>query len=213
MNREKLLSPPESSAKTMNLDNTFLVTTFNPDCTPLRDIVQQTWPVLGRTNTTEALFAKKPIFGYRRNKNLRDILVHAKIPSAPTSSDVIKQRKTERQCIARSCRYCPKLDHSGSISCSRSGRIHPIKTNITCNSNNLIYCIRCKTCSTLYVGQTKNSIKERFKCHFYSISQPKKSDTTVGRHFSVPGHNGIDDIQILVLDFITAPRTPPQHNV
>ena len=206
MNREKLLSPPESSAKTTNLDNTFLVTTFNPDCTPLRDIVQQTWPVLGRTNTTEALFAKKNIFGYRRNKNLRDILVHAKIPSAPTSSDVIKQRNTERQCIAISCRYCPKLDHSGSILCPRSGRTHPTKTNITCNSNNLIYCIRCKTCSKLYVGQTKNSIKERFKCHFYSISHPQKSDTTVGRHFSAQGHNGIDDTQILVLDFITAPQ-------
>ena len=207
MDRSTLLStaPPN---KSNNLENSFLVTTFHPDCTPLRDIVQENWSLLGRTSNTEGIYHNPPIFGYRRNKNLKDLLVHAKIAPTPTSEGVKMSRKTERQCKAKKCRYCPRLDHTGEVQ-NWSGKTYTTRINTTCNSNNLIYCIKCKKCSKLYVGQTKNSIKERFKCHFFSIKQPKSSDTTVGRHFSQTDHAGIDDVSILVLEFITAPQNTP----
>ena len=200
---------PKQNEEEKNWDNSFLVTTFNPSCTPLKDIVQSSWNLLGRTAITDQVFHTTPIYGYRRNKNLKDILVRAKISHTETTPDTKEIRSKNRKCIAKKCRYCPRLDPTGNVQNSTTARTYPTRTKVTCNSNNLIYCIKCNQCSKLYVGQTKNSIKERFKCHFYSITKPKSSDTTVGRHFSRPDHAGIDDVTILVLDFITSPQNTP----
>jgi len=207
--RESLLHPPVKPPKEDFFSDLFLVSTFNPDATPLRDIVTENWPLLGRTNNTESLFSKRIIFGYRRNKNLSDLLVHAKLAKPPTDDRTLRQRSYKRRCLAKNCRYCPKLDKTGKILCTTTGKEYHSKHNITCNSNNLIYCITCKHCSGQYVGQTKNAIKERFKCHFYSITQPDKSNTAVGRHFSATDHNGLSNVTIHVLEFILSPSESP----
>ena len=209
MDRTSLLTPKETVPTESNWNNIFLVTTHNSDCTPLRDIVQTNWNILGRTVHTEGIFQYPPTFGYRRNKNLKDLLVQAKLTPTPTTDKVKQSRSTARKCIAKHCRYCPRLDSTGTIQNNTTGKTYTTRTQVTCNSNNLIYCIKCNKCSKLYVGQTKNSIKERFKCHFFSITHPKSSDTTVGRHFSKTDHAGIDNVTILVLDFITAPQNTP----
>ena len=208
MDRGQLLCPPPKTTSA-KIDDLFLISTFNPDCSPLKDIVQKTWPTLGRTHTTESVYNRKTIFGHRRNESLKDILVHAKIPSSTPSDNTVATRSLNRRCIAKKCRYCPRLDRSGQVTCQQSGNSYSTKTHTTCNSNNLIYCIICKTCAIKYVGQTKNAIKERFKCHFYSIAHPATSDTTIGRHFSAKNHHGIDDVQIFVLEFIRAPNESP----
>jgi hypothetical protein len=53
-----------------------------------------------------------------------------------------------------------------------------------------------------YVGQTSLRLKDRFV---------EKGDalTTVGRHFSLLGHNGYFDLEIYVLEFINkTPKSP-----
>ena len=206
--REELLSP---TTKTPNLNkNLFLISHYNPTCSPFRDLISNTWPILGRSVYTENLHRQKIIFGNRRTESIRDILVHAKLTPPPPDPQVIKHRQHSRRCIAKQkCRYCSKLDKTGQITCHATGKIYTAKHNITCNSNNLIYCISCKVCQKQYVGQTKNEIKERFKTHFYSIDHPSKVDTTIGRHFSSHLHNGISNVTIHVLDFIQAPNQTP----
>ena len=44
---------------------------------------------------------------------------------------------------------------------------------------------------------------DRFQGHFYNITS-KNLDDAVGRHFNQPGHNGLDDVKIHVVDFIHA---------
>ena len=206
--RESLLAPRPIANSETTFEDLFLVSTYNPDCSPLKEIVQKTWQTLGRTNNTETLYSKNIIFGNRRNKNLRDTLVHAKI-SAPTDNSLLTKRSKDRRCIARACRYCPRLDHSGQITSTPTGINYSTMKKTTCNSNNLIYCISCKKCSKQYVGQTKNAIKERFKCHFYSITHPESSETSIGRHFSANHHQGINDVLIHVLEFIQSPPESP----
>jgi hypothetical protein len=107
-------------------------------------------------------------------------------------------------CNQRTCRYCPKLDKSGSIKSTVTGREYRTMTNISCRSSNLIYCITCSICLKQYVGQTSLQLKKRFVHHFYSVD---KSDQMkpVGKHFSSLGHNGIEDMIIHVLEFIKMP--------
>ena len=73
--------------------------------------------------------------------------------------------------------------------------------NVTCKSSNLIFCIQCHKCKKQYVGQTKNTLMQRFKGHWMDIgSKDPKSD--VGKHFSDKDHNGGVDMELYVVDFI-----------
>ena len=96
------------------------------------------------------------------------------------------------------------------------------KYDVNCCSSNLIYCLQCKKCGIQYVGQTGSEIKERFKTHFDKITHPDRdkrtnqrdtsaghhrADSEIGSHFRSPGHNGIDDVIIYVVDFIFAAPT------
>ena len=137
---------------------------------------------------------------------------------AVTKSRSLTMIRTTNQirnkCIAtKQCRYCPILNTSGKIICTATLVEHESKTNITCNSSNLIYCITCKKCNRQYVGQTKRTIMKRFKEHFYNVKiaregklnnltfQPSKIDP-IWLHFTLPNHDA-SDIQISVLAFIT----------
>ena len=116
-------------------------------------------------------------------------------------------------CKKKQCRYCPKLNTSGKLLCTATSVLHETKTNITCNSSNLIYCITCRKCKKQYVGQTKRTLMKRFNEHFYSIkvAHAAKAEGTeqtqgkieaIGSHFSMPNHD-VNDLQISVLAFIT----------
>ena len=201
-NRQELLHPPVKQDKN-NDDNLFVINTYTPGCNPLKGIIDKNWPILGRTNTTDSLYAKNIIYGKRRNKNLRDLLVTAKLPDSTTTPKMQPLHK----CIKRGnnpCRYCTRLNLSGSIISTSTRRSYLTKQYTTCKSNNLIYCMTCKTCNKQYVGQTKNTLGKRFSKHFDNIRLTKEDDP-IGRHFTSSNHNGIDDVIIHVLDFIKAP--------
>ena len=89
----------------------------------------------------------------------------------------------------------------GKIKSNTTGRMYTTRKNVDCTSNNLVYCISCKTCGKQYVGQTMNSVKKTFQSHFYLIKH-KKDDHEVSRHFNQHDHHQLDDVEIHVLWFI-----------
>ena len=116
----------------------------------------------------------------------------------------IPDHRTENssKCKTRTCRYCPKLDKSGTILSHFSQREYVTKTNVTCKSNNLIYCISCTECNKQYVGQTKRRLMDRFQGHFWCIQSKTTDNNDVAKHFNQPGHDGIQNVKIHILDFI-----------
>jgi len=212
-----LLLHPAPSDLDKKTDSLFLIDTYHPGGSPINDVVKENWPILGRNLSTSQLHSKNIIFGKRKNKTLRDNLVTARLPIPPkaqpksiTGTKVLPLKP----CIAKSkCRYCPVLDHSGFIISNTSKRRYYSKKHTSCNSNNLIYCISCKTCHLQYVGQTKNTIKMRFSKHFGNITTPGTVDP-IGRHFAASDHNQLRDIQIHILEFIQAPsRSAPAQKL
>ena len=79
LDRDVLLHPTTPAPPTTSMENLFLVSHYNPDTSPLKEIVNNHWSLLGRSSCTESLYNKSVIYGHKRNKNLRDILVQAKI--------------------------------------------------------------------------------------------------------------------------------------
>ena len=176
-----------------------LVTTFNPGFHGLRNIVDKNWGILGISCSTRDIHQKQLITGLRKPANLKDILVKAKLrdpPHAPASEPC-------NPCNTKTCRYCPKLNKSGRITCSATKRDYVAKHNVTCKSSNLIYCISCKRCGIQYVGQTKNRLMDRFQSHFYNIGH-NKPGSVIGKHFNSNGHQSLSDVEIHILDFIHA---------
>ena len=102
-------------------------------------------------------------------------------------------------CDKRNCRYCSCLIDSSKIRSHTTNKTHNTKRNVSCYSNNLVYCISCKKCGKQYVGQTKNSVRQRFVSHFYLIGH-KKTEHEVPRHFNSRDHQGIHDVEIHVLE-------------
>ena len=68
---------------------------------------------------------------------------------------------------------------------------------VTCETEGVVYCLRCSKCSILYVGETKRSLKRRFSEHLYNISQNKNASFLVS-HFQQCGGN----IKVSVLEHV-----------
>ena len=158
--------------------------------------------MLDNSSATRPLLQIPVIRGFRRPKNLRDLLVRAKL----TTPDSREQKTTHKRkkCQRLKCNYCKALDKSGRITCPLTKRSYVTRFNISCISNNLIYCLYCKVCSKVYVGQTKRSLRERIGEHYTSIRK-KKKHLVVGRHYNTTGHTGTNDVKIYILDFVTTP--------
>jgi hypothetical protein len=127
-------------------------------------------------------------------------------PPENTGKNTLTEKKNRgfSFCNKFNCRYCKLINKSGEIKSTVTKKTFMAMKKISCRSSNLIYCIQCKRCNKQYVGQTSLRVKGRFVYHFYTVEKPDKSKP-VGKHFSLPDHKGIDDMDIFVLEFISKP--------
>ncbi len=186
--------------------------TYHPQNPPIKDILKKNWPTLLIDPKLQCVFNQTPVFGHKRPKNVKDILVCSKLTYPLKDPKPKGWINPSKLCHNNKCRYCPKLDLSGLIKSTTTGRTFIVPSKITCKFNNLIYLITCKHCHSQYVGQTMNSIQMRFQKHLkdvehysnWTMAPPSaiaQNQTNVGLHFSQMGHS-IHDMQINVLELI-----------
>lgn len=87
-----------------------------------------------------------------------------------------------RPCGKLNCSMCPLYVQSKSYIQNHRNFTFPLKQALNCSSRNVIYCIQCNSCSKQYVGQTKNSIRERISQHRSDLRLNKHTQLT--KHFS-----------------------------
>lgn len=201
--RSELLTPTSTPPSPEQLHQQILVTTFHPSFKGLRPLVNSNWDVLGGSHKTSYLHHKRLVAGLRKPPNINDLLVRARTdfhPQQPTAHNQPGGR-TYNICSTNNCRYCARLDTSGRIISTTTGRSYITRMNVSCKSSNLIYCIHCTRCGSQYVGQTERKLMARLCEHFAKVTH-SKLETDMGRHFCKHPHQGIDDMKIHVLDFI-----------
>ena len=76
-------------------------------------------------------------------------------------------------------------------------RVQPPSANTTYKSENMVYCISCRQCPLLYIGETGWSLRERFGEH-----QKKTPGFPVAKHFNSASHT-LSDIMIRGLRMCT----------
>ncbi len=143
----------------------FLITTFEPEFPGLKKIIQDNWDLLNHSSLTKLLAETRVTFGYRRPQNLRDLLVRARIPQKQITGENRPHCKYANRCNNKKCQFCLRLDKTGRITSTYTGREYQCKKDVTCKSNNLIYCITCTRCGKQYVGQTGDIHHKHFGAH------------------------------------------------
>ena len=105
------------------------------------------------------------------------------------------------KCKKLFCDKCAKIDTTGEITCNVTGKKFVTKTNVTCESSNVIYCLECKRCNLQYVGKTENPIKERLGSHLSAIKR-NVGETDVPWHFNQKGHEKMSDVKLYIVEFV-----------
>ena len=103
------------------------------------------------------------------------------------------------------CATCPYISHGlTTYTLFSTGETFPIKSNLTCDTKNLIYIIQSNRCNLQYTGETKRRLKDRFDEHSRTIDNPdaKSEPTAAAKHFlSSP-----NDMQLIAIEKIFSNR-------
>ena len=120
---------------------------------------------------------------YTRPKNIRDLLIRAKLPSKTRQRRKIPGMKKCKE----NCSICPYVNSCKSVKSTYTDNIVPLNKEFDCLTQNLVYLVHCKKCNDQYVGETKNTLRKRFSQHLGYVDSKDFRQAT-GRHFHLPGH-------------------------
>lgn len=76
-----------------------------------------------------------------------------------------------RNCNVPQCKLHPYLEATNTIEYNE--KQHIITENMSCDTTNIIYSIRCTLCNQRYIGHTKNTLRERFYAHKSTVIHNK----------------------------------------
>ena len=176
MDRQTIL---RSRVSTSNSSKIPLVLPFDHINRKISAIIHKNVKILTEDENVGPIFADNTIItAYKRTSNLKDLLVHSRIPQEVIPGTF--------PCGRTRCVTCPHILNTTEIVGPR-GSIE-IKESFSCTSKHVIYIIVCRKCGELYVGETGRMLAERFREHLGDIrhARPNKE---VATHFNLPGHS------------------------
>ena len=166
-------------------DRPILALTYHPFSIRVKNIIYKHFDILRSNQETRSLFSKLPITAWRRDTNLKDLLVHSKHQSmeeAPGSFPCDRSR-------CNTCPYIVNTDHifgpKGSVA---------VAGRFTCTTSNVVYCITCIKCNLLYIGSTVRRLGDRFAEHLRYTRQNNRY-YPVSAHFNSVNHS-VSDLSI-----------------
>jgi len=116
--------------------------------------------ILSSDPEARRIFPEPPLVSYRERK-LGDILVHSADASpSPTDAGSLPCRRPR-------CQTCEHITSQTFLQGPKSA--HNIRDHFTCQSENVVYCISCRCCNCLYIGETGRRLRERFSEDLRSI--------------------------------------------
>ena len=156
----KLVRPPVEGQRIP------LVTTYSTSSSRLTRCVRNNFQCL--LDSTTYLPGYNIIAAYRRNKNIRDLLIRAKLRP-------LVEPKVDRRSYFYN--FVPWAHNKNN------GDVFPTDRHSDINTKNCVYLIRCLACDLQYVGETGNTIRVRFHQHKHNIKRKKDAHLPLVAHF------------------------------
>ena len=189
--------------KKKDMTREVLTITFHPALPSMSAIIRKHWRVMTSNDMDVAdCFTEPSMVAYRRSKNLRDILVRAKIEPIRRTRQRVGFHKCKRACAM--CSFAvPQNSHVNPI----SGEVFQINSYMDCTTKNVIYKLDCKKCSKfLYIGETARRLCDRFQEHRGYVTQKVLTQPT-GEHFNSSGHS-VADLTIHAIEHVKPSSDP-----
>ena len=198
------LLPYKNNKKTNNIDTLnkyFFVTPFNKSNISMNSLIKNSF------------IAVKNIFSLKDinisvvnsvNNSLRKIFLH----DGNLSLTNITFKCSP--CLLDKCKSCNFFINQNKISFNDTFSL-PILSNSNCKSKFCIYIIYCNLCNCYYIGETMQTLDERFRKHLSDIKCFKpfiNEKSEVAIHFNRKGHNYIKNLNVYIFasDIFTTER-------
>ena len=123
-----------------------MTTTFNPQNPDIKGFIHDNWNIIQHSNDCSSTFPDKPIIGFKRLPNLRDMLTKFSISYLP--KEMARTKLIPIHCTRLGkCTYCPQITKKCVITCNLSGDKYQRKSLpklISCELSDIVYLITCK---------------------------------------------------------------------
>ena len=167
------------------------IETYNPNYESFSQTINNTLSFLQGSERMKAVLKDKRIIHAKRQApSLKRILTKAKF------QENNKVHKTAK-CGDKRCKCCENIIETSSFLFSDINLEFQIKTDMNCNSKNLIYVLFCNGCNQRYVGQSGDELRSRCRVHRQHISNPNEAPLFVSKHINQCAHSIVPSFQIL----------------
>lgn len=199
LKRSDLLEDGSRSSRLDSQQQITLVIDYHPALLDVYKILRDLQILVEYSAVLKKVLPIVPLLSFRRAKNLKDYLVRAKL--TPVKETI----KGMNCCGGKRCQICKFVKVGSVFESSVEGRKFHINHSFDCNSTGVVYLFTCQICKKQYVGSTITSFRARFNNHRSSLSRYGKGQRGIcGQnlyaHFYSQGHNGLEDIQIQIID-------------
>ena len=180
-----------------NEDKLVLNITYHPSLAQLKMTMTRIHLLSTPNNEYNKVFRGIPIIGFRRAKNLKDIIGRTKIPQ-------VKNKGWRGPCEGLRCEAYKHIVPTRNVTSSTTKPTYEIRPeNINFRSKNVVYLISCKTCLKQYTERLEE-FKARFnnyRCahHNYRKNMKVKQESFQA-HFADGVHSGEGDWEKRLID-------------
>lgn len=158
---------------------TNLVVTYSSSLPNLTNILRKHFNILQQSDKLSTLFPVPPRVVYRRGRNLKDVLVHSKCSAS--------QNFGCQPCGKSRCQVCEHIERTTQIKSARSEFSFKINATLNCDTENVVYVLRCNLCNMDYIGQTSTPFRIRFNNHKSHVNS--LPHLPFSRHMNLPDHH------------------------
>ena len=148
-----------------------------------------------QTKTKSWLYPSAPIVAYKRQKNIREVVIKAKVP--PLNTRPRRIQNGYKKCNYPSCLTCPYSIPGKLVKATATNYSVEVNRPVSCDTKNVIYLITCKHCREQYVGETFRTAHSRFCNHRGYVNN--KAEKATGQHYNLPGHS-ISDMSFQIIE-------------
>jgi hypothetical protein len=188
----KLKQPGIKSRIEDTSDKIAFVSTYNPNNKPIDADIKSIFDNLKLQEETKSIFENtKLIISKRQDKSIKKLLTKAQY-----SDEKINIQAEVKQCNDKRCKTCQHLIEGSTIQIGNN--VVKINKNMTCNSTNLIYFLKCNGClNAFYIGETGDTLRHRTTVHRQQINTAHLRNLNVSKHIWECAKNNIIKFQIM----------------